>query len=121
MNEKRGTDDLAGALMAIMEEFGDIFHEWKGPRAAKFLKASGISERNWRIFMRRLGLADGNVWTFQALAEAEKNIICAEKNITRVRAYQIVDQTKKNFERFLAKMVRRGSQRSGQGFGDMLY
>lgn len=114
MNEKRGTDDLAGALRAIMAEFGDIFHEWKGERAAKFLKASGISERNWRIYMRRLGQADGNVWTFRALAEAEKDI-------GRVRAYQIVDQTKKNFERFLAKMVRRGSQRSGQGFGDMLY
>ena len=57
-----------------------------------------ISERNWRIYMRRIGHADGNVWTFRALAEAEKNI-------TRVRAYQIVDQTRRNFGRFLAKRV----------------
>lgn len=103
MNEERGMDDLAGALMAITEEFGDIFHEWKGPRAARFFKVSGISERNWRIFMRRLGLADGNVWTFQALADAEKNIACAEKNITRVRAYQIVVQTQKRIWRFFER------------------
>ncbi len=96
MNGESGTDDLAGALRAIVAEFGDIFHEWKGPRAAKFLKASGISERNWRIYMRRIGLADGNVWTFQALAEAEKNI-------GRVRAYQIVGQTQKRIWRFFER------------------
>ncbi len=97
--KERGTDDLAGALMAITAEFGDIFHEWQGPRAAKFFEASGISERNWRIFMRRRGLADGEKWTLRALAGVE--------GIAHVRVHQIEGQTQKRIWKFFEKNAQR--------------
>ena len=82
--KERGTDDLAGALMAITAEFGEV---------------SGISERNWRIFMRRRGLADGEKWTLRALAGVE--------GIAHVRVHQIEGQTQKRIWKFFEKNAQR--------------
>lgn len=75
------------------EEFGDVFNEWQTPKAQNFFEQSGISCRNWRICMRYLGFADGNGWTLRAIADAE--------NISHVRVWQIVRQTKTRLRKFI--------------------
>lgn len=80
-------------VKSLLCEYGDIFHEWNTRKADQFFKASGISKRNWRIYMRHAGMADGVCWTLRAIADEEGNI-------SHVRAWQIVRQTRKNIERF---------------------
>ena len=75
---------------------GTCFHEWKTPEARKMLEEAGISERNWALFMRRSGLADGTVWTFAQLAN--------EYGIARPRAHQIVASTRKRFVQYCARI-----------------
>jgi len=52
-----------GVFKQIVETYGDVFHEWQSEEAKAFFAASGISKRNWGIYMRRMGLADGKLWT----------------------------------------------------------
>ena len=88
---------LAKTITDIVEEFGDVFHEWNTRKAASFFKQTGISKRNWRIYMRSTGQADGKAWTYRAIADDEGNI-------SHVRAWQIVRQTEKNLQKFIQKM-----------------
>lgn len=78
-------------LAWLQDAYGDIFHEWQTSAAERFFADSGISKRNWRIFMRHIGLADGSKWTLERLANRE--------NVSRVRVWQIVHQTRKNLTR----------------------
>lgn len=85
--------DVKEFIKSLLDEYGDIFHEWNTRKAERFFKVSGISKRNWRVYMRHAGLADGVNWTLRAIADDEGNI-------SHVRAWQIVRQTRKNIERF---------------------
>lgn len=74
-----------GGSVTTKEELGIYFHEWQSPEARRFLRELGVSIRNWRIFTRRKGMADGESWTYARLADSE--------GISRPRAKQIVDRT----------------------------
>jgi len=96
--EKKEQVRIDGTLLKegfrqILETYGDIFHEWHTEKAESFFAASGISSRNWSIYMRRMGFADGEVWTLRAIAEDE--------GISHIRVREIAIQTKKNLERHL--------------------
>ena len=84
------------AIRFVLDQCGDVFHEWNTKKAREFFNLSGISKRNWSILMRSTGMADGKKWTLRAIAEDEGNI-------SHVRAWQIIRQTRKNLERFALK------------------
>ena len=88
-------------LAWLQDAYGDIFHEWQTSAAERFFADSGISKRNWGIFMRHIGLADGSKWTLERLANRE--------NVSRVRVWQIVHQTRKNLTR-LRKAASKGTK-----------
>ena len=48
MAEKHEQD----ALQWISVNFGEVFYEWHIRKAKMFFQMTGISERNWRVFMR---------------------------------------------------------------------
>lgn len=88
---------LAKTIANIVEEFGDVFHEWNTKKANSFFEKTGISKRNWRIYMRSTGQADGKAWTYRDIADDEGNI-------SHVRAWQIVRQTEKNLKRYIKRI-----------------
>jgi len=90
--DKQSGKQSQGVFKQIIETYGNVFHEWQSEEAKAFFVASGISKRNWCIYMRRMGLADGKSWTLRALAD--------DVGISHVRIKQIADQTAKNLERF---------------------
>ena len=94
INGRKAKRNLEIAIRAVTELYGDVFHEWNTKKANEFLKLSGISKRNWSIFMRHAGLADGERWTLRRLAESEGDI-------SHVRVWQIVQQTRKNLMKFV--------------------
>ena len=81
----------------LIEQFGEIFHEWHTVKARRFFKLSGISERNWRVLMLNMGWADGRKWTFREIADEEREL---GQPISHVRAYQIVNSTLKRLRKF---------------------
>lgn len=87
---------LGETIEGVIDEFGDVFHEWNTRKAANFFEQTGISKRNWRIFMRCTGQADGKVWTYRDIADDEGNI-------SHVRAWQIARQIEKNLMRFIKR------------------
>ena len=78
----------------ILEEFGDVFHEWHTQKAEQFFKISSISERNWRILMLKEGLADGRKWTLRAIAGLE------DVGVSHVRVREICIATRKRLMDF---------------------
>lgn len=68
------------------EIFNLLFNEPESEEVGKFLRMAGISDRNWRIFLRRYGRDE---WTFAQIAE--------EFHIARPRAFQIVKRTEELF------------------------
>lgn len=76
----------------IQEKYGEVFKDWSSQQAKDFLKESGISERNWRVWMFRLGFADGATHTLRDIA--------AREGVCHVRIDQICVSTKKRFEKF---------------------
>lgn len=78
----------------ILEEFGDVFHEWHTQKAKQFFEISSISERNWRILMLKEGLADGRKWTLRAIAGLE------DVGISHVRVREICIATRKRLMDF---------------------
>ena len=86
----------------ILEEFGDVFHEWHTQKAEQFFKISSISERNWRILMLKEGLADGRKWTLRAIAELE------DVSISHVRVREICIATRKRLMNFGRSMFEAG-------------
>ena len=93
------------ALRWISENFGDVFHEWHGQKAAMFFQMTGISERNWRVFMRSSGLADGQKWSLRKNAEEECRL--GEK-ISHVRVKQIIESTALRLKKFAERMSAQG-------------
>jgi len=87
------TGDVEVDYARVLDLYGDVFHEWNTEVAERFFALSGISKRNWRIYMRRKGLADGKGWTLRAIADAE--------GISHIRVRQIEQQTEKNFAKFV--------------------
>jgi len=85
----------------VSENFGDVFHEWHTQKAAMFFHLSGISERNWRVFMRSSGLADGHKWSLRENAEEETRL---GQKISHVRVKQIVESTAARLKKFAVKM-----------------
>lgn len=73
-----------------------LCHEWNEQSSKTILEKAGISNRNWTMYMQRLGLADGEKWTFAMLAD--------KYNITRPRAFEIIYKTEKNFNKFCQKI-----------------
>ena len=73
----------------------DTLHEWHTPEAKRILAEMGVSERNWRFFMLHNGFADGHVWSLAEIANAE------EKDISRVRVFQIVKKTRKRLQLYI--------------------
>ena len=94
---RKNKKNLEIAVKAVSEHFGDVFHEWNTKKAQEFFGASGISERNWRVFMRSVGMADGERWTLRRIADEEGNI-------SHVRAWQIVQQTRKNLKKLVMRL-----------------
>ena len=82
----------------VLEEFGDVFHEWHTQKAKRFFALSGISERNWRVLMLKEGLADGRKWTLRAIAELE------DVGISHVRVHEICIATRKRLVKFSRSM-----------------
>ena len=81
---------------ALVSAVKKLFHEWHGADAEKLLKMMGVSERNWAIYARHMGLADGEQWTFADLAD--------EYKISRQRAHQIFNKTTLRTQQFCEKM-----------------
>ena len=93
------------ALQWISVNFGDVFHEWHTRKAKMFFQMTGISERNWRVFMRSSGLADGQKWSLRKNAEEERRL--GEK-ISHVRVKQIIESTALRLKKFAEGMAARG-------------
>ena len=89
--ERTGVDDRLSKVEADIQE---ILHEWHTPKAERILREMGVSERNWRLFARYCGVADGMEWSFRRLAEEEGNI-------SHVRAFQIVKKTEKRLRGYV--------------------
>ena len=81
----RVLEGMATVQKMELEQIDEMLNEWHTPEAQRLLEKMGVSERNWRIFARRLGRADGQTWTFEMLAN--------EENISRPRVYQIFRRT----------------------------
>ena len=81
-------------MKKIAADIDEILHEWHTPKAERILKEMGVSERNWRIFARSGGHADGTTWSCRRLA-------AEEGNISHVRAWQIVKKTGKRLREYM--------------------
>lgn len=87
--EKKVThrNDMQDSELAV--HLLDVIHGNMDP--GRLLRKMGVSRRNWRILLRRMGLDDGTVWTLGELAQAEK--------VSRPRIVQIVQRTLELFRR----------------------
>ena len=85
-----------GKRKKTLAQIEEMQYEWHTPEAKRLLKEMGISERNWKIFSRHIGKADGRAWTFGMLADKE--------SISRPRAYQIFKKTQGILAKYISRL-----------------